>query len=101
VQTGSGRPGLFRLAKNRSDKPALRNSDDGCLAVQLIDMFGLRVFNAAKALFQRRSTISKPAFPKPKIDQNNLRGLSKFLYLYKNPRKPHTPRLQATLEGFE
>jgi hypothetical protein len=69
--------------------------------VEPIDMFGLRVCNAAKALFQRRATNSKPACPKPKIDQNNLRGLSKFLYLYKNQRKSHKPRLQATLEGFE
>jgi hypothetical protein len=44
---------------------------------------------------------SKPAYGNPRIDQNDLQGLSEFLYLYKNPRKPRKPRLQATIRGFE
>lgn len=42
---------------------------------------------AAVAVFQRRSPISRSARLKPKIDQNDLQGLSEFLYLHKNPMK--------------
>ena len=81
--------GGFNIATQRQKPPPIHSDKpvwvNGCIAAQ--------------AVFQRRSPISRSACLQPRIDQNDLRGLSEFLYLYKYPMKLR--KTKATSHSWE